>query len=135
MTQNIVMIHGMWGGSWVWDNYKRIFEDKGYTCYTPALRYHGSLPSEKPDPLLGTTSLLDYAQDLEEYISKLDNAPVIIGHSMGGLLTQILGARGLGKALVLITPASPAGINALKFSVIKSFWSILSKGDFGKIHS
>ena len=57
MTQNIVMIHGMWGGSWVWDNYKRIFEDKGYTCYTPALRYHDTLPSEKPDLELKTADM------------------------------------------------------------------------------
>lgn len=75
---------------------------------------------------------MDYAQDLEAFISSLDGDPVIVGHSMGGLLTQILGSRGLGRALVLLTPASPAGINALKFSVIKSFWSILSKWGFWK---
>ena len=49
---------------------------------------------------------------------------------MGGLLAQILGARGLAKGIVLLTPASPSGINALKFSVIKSFWSILTKWGF-----
>lgn len=49
---------------------------------------------------------------------------------MGGLLAQILGARGLASGLILLTPASPGGINALKFSVIKSFWSILSKWAF-----
>ena len=132
MIKNIVMIHGMYGGSWAWDKYKPFFEDKGHTCYTPVLRYHDISPNDQPDPTLGTTSLLDYAQDLEEYISSLDNEPVIMGHSMGGLLTQILGARGLGKALVLLAPASPAGINALKFSVIKSFWSILTKWGFWK---
>lgn len=132
MRKNIVMIHGMWGSSWAWDNYKPFFEDKGHTCYTPVLRYHDISPNGEPDSALGTTSLLDYVQDLEEYISSLDNEPVIIGHSMGGLLTQILGARGLGKALVLLTPGSPAGINALKFSVIKSFWSILTKWGFWK---
>lgn len=132
MSKNIVMIHGMWGGSWVWDNYKSVFEDKGFTCYTPVLRYHDISPSDRPDPLLGTTSLLDYAQDLKEFISTLDDEPVIMGHSMGGLLSQILGAQGIGKALILLTPASPSGINALKFSVIKSFWSILTKWGFWK---
>jgi pimeloyl-ACP methyl ester carboxylesterase len=87
-------------------------------------------PKEKPDPGLGTTSLKDYAWDLEEYIRNLDQTPFLIGHSMGGLLAQILGARGLAKGLVLLTPASPSGINALKYSVIKSFWSVLTKWGF-----
>jgi non-heme chloroperoxidase len=130
MKKNIVMIHGMFCGSWVWDNYKGSFEDKGYLCHTPVLRYHDINPLDKPDPALGTTSLLDYAQDLEKYIRKLDDKPLLMGHSMGGLLSQILGARGLASGLVLLTPASPSGINALKYSVIKSFWSILSKWRF-----
>ena len=132
MSKNIVMIHGMWGSSWAWDNYKPFFENKGYTCYAPVLRHHDISPNDTPDPALGTTSLLDYVQDLKEYISSLDDEPVIMGHSMGGLLTQILGTHGHGKALVLLTPASPSGINALKYSVIKSFWSILTKWGFWK---
>ncbi len=51
---------------------------------------------------------------------------------MGGLIAQMLGARGLAKALVLLTPASPSGINALKYSVIKSFWSVLTRWGFWK---
>jgi pimeloyl-ACP methyl ester carboxylesterase len=53
-----------------------------------------------------------------------------MGHSMGGLLAQILGSRGLAKALILLTPASPRGIIALKPSVIKSFWSGLTRWGF-----
>jgi pimeloyl-ACP methyl ester carboxylesterase len=55
-----------------------------------------------------------------------------MGHSMGGLLAQILGARGLAKALVLLTPASPSGIVALTPSVVKSFWSIQTTWGFWK---
>jgi len=124
------MIHGMWGGSWCWENFKPYFEERGYQCYTPTLRYHDIDPKDRPDPELGTTSLLDYAQDLEEFIRNLDEKPLLMGHSMGGLLAQILGARGLATGLVLLTPASPSGINALKFSVIKSFWSVLTKWGF-----
>lgn len=130
MTKSIVMIHGMWGGSWYWENFRHFFEERGYQCHTPTLRYHDIDPKDTPDPGLGTTSLLDYAQDLEEYISNFDEKPLLMGHSMGGLLSQILGARGLARGLVLLTPASPSGINALKYSVIKSFWSILTKWRF-----
>jgi pimeloyl-ACP methyl ester carboxylesterase len=87
-------------------------------------------PEGTPDPRLGTTSLLDYAADLEKEIRKLEEVPILMGHSMGGLLAQILGSRGLARALVLLTPASPAGIIALKPSVIRSFWSTLMRWGF-----
>lgn len=132
MDQTIFMIHGMWGKSWYWKNYKEFFEKKGYRCITTTLRFHDMDPKDVPDPRLGTTSLLDYAEDLEQEIRKLGVKPIIIGHSMGGLLAQILGSRGLAKTLVLLTPASPAGIMALSFSVIKSFWSIQKKWGFWK---
>jgi pimeloyl-ACP methyl ester carboxylesterase len=111
MSEKIVMIHGMWGGAWCFDNFKHFFEEKGYQCFTPILRHHNVDPKDIPNPGLGRTSLLDYAQDLEEYIHKLDDKPIIIGHSMGGLLAQILGSRELGKAIVLLTPAPPSGIS------------------------
>jgi len=130
MRKSIVMIHGMFCGSWVWNNYKDFFEKKGYSCYSPVLRYHNMHPGDKPDPRLGTTSLLDYAQDLEEFTRKFTHKPLLMGHSMGGLLSQILGSRGVASGLILLTPASPSGINALKYSVVKSFWSILSKWGF-----
>jgi pimeloyl-ACP methyl ester carboxylesterase len=130
MTRTIVMIHGMWGGGWYWENYARYFEARGYRCVRPTLRLHDMNPREAPDPRLGTTSLLDYAEDLEKGIRELKEIPILMGHSMGGLLAQMLGSRGLGKALVLLTPASPAGIMALKFSVIRSFSGMLMRWGF-----
>jgi len=84
MGETIVMIHGMWGGPWCWENYKRFFEEKGYRCITPTLRYHDVDPKDPPPPELGTTGLLDYAEDLEKEIRALDEPPIIMGHSMGG---------------------------------------------------
>jgi non-heme chloroperoxidase len=130
MAETIVMIHGMWGSGWYWENFKGFFESKGYRCVIPTLRFHDVDPNAVPDPRLGTTSLLDYAEDLEKLIRELQVRPILMGHSMGGLLAQILGSRGLAKALVLLTPASPRGIIALKPSVIKSFWSGLTTWGF-----
>jgi pimeloyl-ACP methyl ester carboxylesterase len=132
MAETIIMVHGMWGGAWYWENFKSLFEPKGYHCVTATLRYHDMDPKEAPDPRLGTTSLLDYAEDLEKEIKQLGVKPILMGHSMGGLLAQILGSRGLAKALVLLTPASPAGIMALRPSVIRSFLSIHIKWGFWK---
>ena len=130
MKETILMIHGMWCGSWVWDNYKVFFGDRDYTCITPTLRYHDMDPNDQPDPAQGRVSLLDYAEDLETLIRKLDGPPIIIGHSMGGLLTQILARRGLAETAILLTPASPSGIIALTPSVLKSFRSILTRWGF-----
>jgi pimeloyl-ACP methyl ester carboxylesterase len=130
MAETIVMIHGMWGSGWYWGNFEDFFKSKGYRCVVPTLRFHDMDPNAVPDPRLGTTSLLDYAKDLEKLILELQVIPILMGHSMGGLLAQILGSRGLAKALVLLTPAAPHGIIALKPSVIKSFWSGLTKWGF-----
>jgi len=130
VNEIIVMIHGMWGGRWCWEKYKDFFEKKGYHCISPTLRFHDVDSKEPPVPQLETASLLDYAEDLEKEIKKLDTLPILMGHSMGGLLAQILGSRGLAKALVLLTPASPHGIIALRPSVIKSFWSVLTMWGF-----
>jgi len=130
MTPTIFMIHGMWCGPWCWENYRNVLEGRGYRCLTPTLRYHDADPQSPPDPRLGSTGLLDYVADLEQEIRQLESKPIIIGHSLGGLLAQILAARGLARATVLLTPAAPAGILALTPSVVKSFWSVQSRWGF-----
>ena len=132
MSQTIIMIHGMFAGGWVWEGYRKVFESKGYTCITPTLRYHDTIQGNPPHPQLGTTSLLDYVHDLETEIRKLNTLPIIMGHSMGGLLTQILGSRGLAQALVLLAPAAPKGIMALRYTVIRSVLSELTTYGFWK---
>ena len=101
-ADTIFMIHGMWGGPWYWSGYQQIFEAAGYRCVTTTLPYHDMDPQGIPDARLGTTSLLDYARALEEEIGQLADPPIIMGHSMGGLLGQMLGSRGLAKSLVLL---------------------------------
>jgi pimeloyl-ACP methyl ester carboxylesterase len=120
------MIHGMWGGPWYWARYQGVFESAGYRCIAITLPYHDMDPRGVPSPQLGTTSLLDYADAIEREIRQLDEMPILMGHSMGGLLGQMLGARGLAKALVLLPRASPAGIFALTPSVVRSFWNIMT---------
>jgi non-heme chloroperoxidase len=132
VSETILMIHGMCLGGWCWDNYRGFFEAQGHRCITPTLRHHDVNPGGIVDPRLGITSLLDYARDLEAQIRKLDRAPILIGHSMGGLLAQILASRGLGRALILLTPAPPYGIVVLRPTVIRSYWSALTTWGFWK---
>lgn len=132
MKKTVFMIHGMASGQWAWDNYRRVLETAGYTCIAVTLPYHNTDPSAAADPKLGTASLLDYAAAVEQQIRALPEKPIIIGHSMGGLIAQMLASRDLAQAAILITPAPPAGILALTPSVLKTFAPIIGRWNFWK---
>jgi pimeloyl-ACP methyl ester carboxylesterase len=103
----VVMIHGAFCGPWAMDGLKEKFEAAGYKVTAPWLRFHDENP---PPPALGTTGLLDYVADLEGDIAALKAPPILVGHSMGGLLAQMLAARTKVRALVLLAPSPPWGI-------------------------
>ncbi len=83
------------------------FARAGYAVQRPALRFHDV---SKPPAALGSTSLTDYAADLEEILEGLDAPPILVGHSLGGLLAQMLAARRPVKACVLLAPSAPWGV-------------------------
>jgi non-heme chloroperoxidase len=118
----IVMIHGMFVGPWCWDPYRNYFEQRGYRVITPTLRYHDLPLSSPPNPGLMETGIRDYVADVEKELRALDQKPIVIGHSMGGLIAQILASKGLAKATILIAPAVPRGISPISWTGIKSFW-------------
>ncbi len=103
----VVMIHGAFTGPWSLEEFAAKFRSAGYVVHLPALRHHGE---GKPPPSLGTTSLTDYAGDLEEFIETLEAPPILVGHSMGGLLAQMLAARCDVRALILLAPSAPWGV-------------------------
>lgn len=125
MNRTVLMIHAALMSSWEWDNFRTFFEGKGYRVETPVLRYHDVNPRTSPDPRLGVTGLIDYARDLEAEIKKLGIRPVLIGHSLGGLLVQILASRGLCEGAVLITPVPPRGIIIFKYSGLRVLMELM----------
>ena len=135
MTQTIVMIHGAFCAGWAFEEWIPYFENLGFVCYAPDLPYHDQGPEQSPDPRLATVSLLDYARWLELYIDKLelDEPPILIGHSMGGLLAQILAARRKASGVILLAPSAPWGVlpsteheifTAMGLTFAGPFWSI-----------
>ena len=122
----LLFVHGMWGGSWYWLNFMNYFSSNGFECYAVNLRGHwGSRPVSN----IGKVSVLDYVSDVREVIENLKASPVVIGHSMGGLIAQKIAFKrgrifgeavnpcatalspvGGIKAAVLICPAPPKGI-------------------------
>ena len=122
----ILFIHGMWGSSVVWENYRARFESLGYQTSALTLRHHDVKFGDPAPEGLGTTSLADYVDDIMAAINEMSEAPIIIGHSMGGLLAQITAAKtNKARAVIALAPAPPAGILALKLSTLKSFRRIL----------
>ncbi len=103
----ILMIHGAFCGPWSLEGLQRKFEAAGYPCKAPALRFHDEA---RPPAALGTTGLADYAADLADEISALGQPPILVGHSMGGLLAQQLAARVPVRALILLAPSPPWGV-------------------------
>lgn len=98
MNRCVMMIHGMWAGPWCWAGYRAMFEADGWRCLVPPLPCHDSDMHGAPDSRLGRLSLLDYADTLAAQVTALGERPIVIGHSMGGLLAQMLAARGLAQA-------------------------------------
>ncbi len=130
MRGTVVAIHGMFCGGWVWERYVPVLEARGFRVITPTLRHHDAAPGDPPPPELGRTGILDYATDLEALVRELPEPPVLVGHSMGGLLALILAERGLARAAALLTPACPAGILALSPAVLRAFAGILATPGF-----
>lgn len=130
MSKTILMIHGMWGGGWIWDSFKTLFEEQGYECMTPTLRHHELSPEKPPHPDLGSVSINDYVDDMQALIEKLDEPPIAIGHSMGGLICQKLAERNLVDKMVLASSAPPGDISALSLGGLRSFRPLLSTWKF-----
>lgn len=103
----VLMIHGAFCGPWSLQGLREKFEAAGYSVTAPALRFHDG---KRPPAALATTGLTDYAADLEQEIRTLKAPPILVGHSMGGLLAQMLAARLQVRALVLLAPSAPWGV-------------------------
>lgn len=124
----VVMIHGAFCGGWAFENWRRPFEKAGYEVHTPTLRHHDG--DDDPPTALGATSMLDYVRDLEELIDGLAQAPILVGHSMGGLLAQMLATRGNVRALVLLAPSAPWGVLPATPFEYASAQALYLAGDF-----
>jgi len=122
-TKTIVFLHGMFQNPKSWDKWKRYFKEKGYECFSPAYPFHEGEPSmlrKNIDPTLSTLTFGQVVDSLEKFIGNLGQAPILVGHSMGGLAVQSLLGRKKGVAGVCIDPAPPKGIFSLQFSFLKA---------------
>jgi pimeloyl-ACP methyl ester carboxylesterase len=110
MSRPVLLIHGAFAGAWMFRDLGRKLADAGYTVHAPDLPFHGRKKPEAPAMALGMLGVRDYLSDMKARLDRFDQPPIVIGHSLGGLLAQQLAAEGLIKAAVLLAPVAPWGV-------------------------
>ena len=125
--QPIVFVHGLWLLHSSWDAWKAYVEDRGYAAV--AVDWPGDETTVQAaranDGSLAGTSVRDVADHVQEVIEGLDRKPVVVGHSFGGLLVQIIAGRGIAAGTVAIDPAPSQGVLPLPYSSLKAAFPVL----------
>jgi pimeloyl-ACP methyl ester carboxylesterase len=118
----VVFVHGLWLLPSSWDRWQTLFQEAGYATFAPGWPDDPETVAEaKADPsVFAGKSIKDIADHLDGVIQKLDKKPAVIGHSFGGLMTQILAGRGRSAASVAIDPAPFRGVLPLPISALRA---------------
>ena len=104
----LLFVHGTGHGAWCWDeNFLPYFAAKGFSAHAVSLRGHGRSDGREK---LKWTSIADYVADVFEVASTLPNPPVVIGHSLGGLVVQKYLEKHAAPAAILVAPSPSEGM-------------------------
>jgi pimeloyl-ACP methyl ester carboxylesterase len=123
----IVLVHGFWVTPLSWEKWVERYEDRGYRVLTPTYPgFEGGVEALREDPSpIEELSFPAIVEHIGGIIDELDKPPIIIGHSAGGVLTQILLDHGYGAAGVAIDSVPAEGIKVVPVSQIRSLFPIL----------
>ncbi len=81
----LLFVHGAWHGAWCWDHFQSWFAERGWVSHALDLRGHGASPNDRS---LRLTRIKHYVEDVAKVVDSLDEPPIVIAHSMGGLVVQ-----------------------------------------------
>jgi non-heme chloroperoxidase len=124
----VVFIHGLWLLGSSWDRWSEHFEAEGYAALSPGWPDDPETvagANERPEAFAGK-GIGEVAGHYQQIIGRLDRKPAIVGHSFGGLLTEILAGRGLAAVSVAISPAPFRGVLPLPISSLRASAPVLS---------
>lgn len=129
-SKTVVFITGAFVTHHGWNEWKAYFESKGYTTLAPAWPFKDGTAAElrarKPnDKELAALTLAEVIDHYANIIKALPEKPIVIGHSLGGLITQIIVNRDLAAAGVAIHSVPPQGVFPYEFSFLKAGWKAL----------
>ena len=117
----VLCLPGLFAGSWTFERLLPLIARRGYPAYAMSYRGH---PPLAPMRSIGSQSLMDFARDASAAAQSLDR-PIVIGHSLGGLVALLLAGRNLVRAAVLVSPAPPRGISVLSPPILLRMTSYL----------
>lgn len=127
-TTPVVFVHGAFCGGWAFDAFREPFEARGFETHAPNLPHHergGDLEQ------LAQTGLKDYAHAITHYARALHAPPVLVGHSLGGLVVQLVAAQMPVAGLIMLAPSAPWGVppttldehgNHLGLALMGDYW-------------
>jgi pimeloyl-ACP methyl ester carboxylesterase len=123
----IVLIHGLWLTPRSWEGWKARFEEQGHKVLTPAWpRMAGEVEALRRDPsVMNGLGLAEVVDHYARIVSGLGTPPVIMGHSTGGLLTELLLDRGFGAAGVTLSPAPVKGVLRVPPALLRTVFPAL----------
>lgn len=128
----LLMIHGIGCDAGVWGRMIPLFETEGWACHAPTL-FPEARVRESPPATLPQLGLSDYIEAMAAAARRLTaetgEKPAVIGHSMGGLIAQVLAARGEVSRAVFLTPAQTKDCAVIGPSVIWTFLNIVAVRD------
>ncbi|PWT75464.1 MAG: alpha/beta hydrolase [Bacteroidetes bacterium] len=126
--RTIVFIHGLWIHSSAWQPWIDFFGEHGYSSINPGWPGDSATVAESRanSSLIANRGVKEVADSYAKIIGSLSKPPIVIGHSFGGLLAQILLARGVAAAGVALDPAPMKGVWQLPLSALKASFPVLS---------
>lgn len=126
-AKTIVFIHGLWLHSNTWQPWMQFFSENGYETMNPGWPGDGSTveASRENADAIANHGITEVADSYAKVIEGLPDKPILIGHSFGGLLVQILLGRGIASAAIAIDPAPMKGVWQLPYSALKASFPVL----------
>lgn len=138
MSKTIMFVHGAWVTPACWAPFKSFFEARGYTCLTPAWPYLDRPLADlkkQIDPKFADLTIKKLADHYARKIEALSQPPILIGHSFGGLIVQLLLDRGLGQAGVAIDAGPPRGVLPSWTAINSALPVLLSWRGWTRLHT
>ncbi len=123
----IVLVHGFWVTPRSWEHWKQHYEDRGFRVLTPTYPgFEVEVEALNADPTpIAEVTLPQIVGHMADVVGALDTPPILIGHSAGGTITQLLLDRGLGACAVVLNSAPTEGVRVVPLSQLRSTWTVL----------
>jgi len=124
MRAPVIMVHGAFCGGWTFESFRAPFEAAGHMVQTPDLIGHDG------ESGVAGVSMTDYARQIAHLAEGCETPPILIGHSMGGLVAQMAASRARVSKLILLAPSAPWGVTGASLEEAASAVSLYALGPY-----